>query len=124
MIVLNALFDDKSGGAQKRVIEVGRELTDSYNVKTILLLPLGEGNVELEAKKAGLEVRRARYGRIPKPEKVWMLARWLILLPIDIVRIIAVIREVGVDIVHVNGAFFVAPAFAARFVGRTPCLAS
>jgi len=47
--------------------------------------------------------------------------RWIIGLPRDVGRLRAVFLEEGAEIVHVNGAFFLAPAFAAR-AGSLPLL--
>ncbi len=115
--VLNALFDDRYGGPQKRVIDVGVELK-ACDVETTLLLPDGNGNAFDKAAEKGIQAVRLPFHRMPKPKDVLSVLRWLLLLPKDIWLISRVIRDYRIDLVHVNGAFFVAPAFAAKLSGR------
>lgn len=118
MRVLNVLFEDRYGGPQKMVIDVGSRLL-SQEVKTILLLPTGEGNTSLIAKANGLHCVRTSFNRTPKPRDIYKVLRWIMLLPKDVYLISKVIKDKRIDIVHVNGAFFLAPALAAK-ISRRP----
>lgn len=115
--VLNTLFEDRYGGPQKRVIDVGAELL-KQGVETLLLLPEGLGSAAEIAEANGLKVVRVAFNRMPKPKDVWKVLRWLLLLPRDVYLILRVIRINGIDLVHVNGAFFLAPALATKLSGR------
>jgi len=115
--VLNALFDDRFGGPQKRVIDVGERLRWK-GVKTLLLVPKGGGNVIDIAVMKGLEYVRVPLKRIPKAKEIIMQAAWFLWLPVDVLKVISVIRNREIDLVHVNGAFFLAPAFAAKLTRR------
>jgi len=115
--ILNALFEDRYGGPQKRVIDVGAGLL-SLEVETTLLLPMGDGNAAAIAEEKGLNVVRVHFNRMPKPRQILKVVRWLLLLPRDIYLIAKVIKRNRIDVVHVNGAFFLAPALAAKVSGR------
>ncbi len=115
--VLNTLFDDRYGGPQKRVIDVGEGLL-SKSVETMLLLPIGDGNASTAAKEKGLNVVRIPINRMPKPNDILRVLLWFLLLPKDIYSISRVIKDNQIDVVHVNGAFFLAPALAAKISGR------
>lgn len=114
--VANALFDDRFGGPQRRVAEVAMGLR-GRGVDTVVLLPTGAGNAESVLASNGLHVRRVKMERIPNPHRPVRVLRWSVLLARDIVHFRRVLREEAADVVHVNGAFFLAPAFAARSLG-------
>ena len=114
--VANVLFDDRLGGPQKRVIKVGRCLKQQ-GVHTLLILPSGEGDAEQAALDQSVEVRRVKFGRIPRPRDIARLLIWFLRMPIDVLRLRNLFISSNVDIVHVNGAFFVAPSIAAKTCG-------
>ena len=114
--VLNFLFDDRYGGPQKRVTQVAGKLLDR-GVRTTMVLPEGDGNAEAEARKAGVPVLRDRFGRPPRPTDPRRVARWAVGLPGDVLRLRRLVREQRADVAHVNGAFFLAPALAAKLAG-------
>lgn len=116
--VLNALFEDRYGGPQKRVIDVGAGLL-KQGVETLLLLPVGIGSAAGIAEANGLKVVRVAFNRMPKPKHFLKVLFWLLLLPRDVYLISKVISTNGVDVVHVNGAFFLAPALATKLSGRS-----
>ncbi len=115
--VLNALFDDRFGGPQKRVLEVAEKLKGA-DMETILLLPEGNGNTSEIAVVKGIDIVRIPFRKMPKPKQITRVLRWLMALPKDVYLISKVIRDKQVDIVHVNGAFFMAPALAAKWTRR------
>ena len=115
--VLNALFDDRFGGPQRRVIEVGEHL-QRKEVGTVLLVPKGDGGAAVVAASRGLECVRVSLKRIPKPREIVQLLAWLLWLPVDVFKVVSVIKERQIDLVHVNGAFFLAPALAAKFLRK------
>ena len=111
--VFNVLFDDRYGGPQKRVIQVA-EMLFEHGVQTILGLPSGAGNAAEIAKGAGVSVRRIAFERIPSPRNLGRLLRWIAFLPRDIRCFVTLFRREQPDVIHVNGAFFIAPAIAAK----------
>lgn len=111
--VANVLFDDRFGGPQKRVITVACNLR-KHGIDTVLILPRGKGGAELEAKRNNVDVRTIAFSRIPRPRDVGRLVTWLIKMPWDIYRFRKEYIRQNVNIVHVNGAFFVSPAIAAK----------
>ena len=119
MRVLNFLFDDRYGGAPKRVIQVAGVLALKSGVKTTVCLPEGTGNVADIAREAGLPVRRLPFERIPRPQDVRKVLLWVLRFPRDVLRFRELIRQERPDLMHVNGAFFVSPAIAAKLT-RVP----
>ena len=115
--VLNVLFDDRYGGPQKRVVEVGRRLAG--RVETILCLPDRGGNTAAIASQAGLPVRRVAVGPIPRISNPFRVVRWLLHLPGDTLRYARMYRRERPHVVHVSGAFFLPPALACGLT-RTP----
>jgi glycosyltransferase involved in cell wall biosynthesis len=116
--VISVLFDDRYGGAPKRVVEVARGLRER-GVWTTVCLPAGGGNVEDLAREAGVDVVRLDFERIPPPRDGRRVLRWVVRLPGDIRRFVGLFRRERPDVAHVNGAFFLAPAIAAK-LARVP----
>lgn len=114
--ILNVLFDDRYGGPQKRVLQVAEELT-GRGVRTILCLPEGKGNTASIASERGVDVRRVSFGRTPRPREPLNVVRWVLGLPGDVWRFVKLFRRERPDAVHVNGAFFLSPAVAAKLAG-------
>ncbi|MGB3680993.1 MAG: glycosyltransferase family 4 protein [Rubrobacteraceae bacterium] len=113
MKVVNVLFDDRYGGPQKRVLQVAKSLA-GCGVQTVLCLPEGKGNTASIALEGGVDVSRVPFGRIPRPRELTNVLRWLFGLPGDVRRFMELFRRELPDVVHVNGAFFLAPAIAAK----------
>lgn len=111
--VLNILFDDRFGGPTSRIIQVARVLAE-HGVETVLCLPARDGNAEDLARDAGIPVRRIAFERVPRIQNPWRVLRWIFFLPRDIGRFLKLFLQEKPDIIHVNGAFFIAPAIAAK----------
>ena len=118
MRILNVLFDDRYGGPPKRVLQVAEKLSER-GVRTALCLPTGSGNAAGVAREAGMPVSRIDFERVPRPSDPGRVARWLVRLPGDVRRFLGLYQRERPDVVHVNGAFFLAPAIAAK-LARVP----
>jgi glycosyltransferase involved in cell wall biosynthesis len=116
--VLNVLFDDRYGGPPKRVIEVA-EVLSMAGVETTVCLPEGSGNASEAALGQNLNVLRVAFSRIPNPGDISRVIKWLFHFPGDVWRFFRILRREKPDIVHVNGAFFLPPAFGAK-LARIP----
>jgi glycosyltransferase involved in cell wall biosynthesis len=114
--VINVLFDDRIAGPQRRVIEVGRHLK-RFSVETVVCMPEGSGEAAALAAEEGLRVRRVNFRRIPRPSNVLGVLRWIAAFPGDVRRLSEMFRTERAEVVHVNGAFFLAPAIAAKKSG-------
>lgn len=114
--VLNVLFDDRFGGSSKRVVQVAAALADR-GIQTVLCLPEGDGNAADMAREAGVRAVRVPFERIPRPSDPKRVLRWVVRLPGDVRSFVALYRRERPDVAHVNGAFFLAPAVAAKLVG-------
>lgn len=119
MYVLNVLFDDRFGGSSKRVTQVARYLAANEGVHTLLCLPEGDGNTAGVARDMGIPVARVGFERIPRPSDLRRVLRWTVRLPRDTRRFLALYRRERPDAIHVNGAFFMPPALAAK-LARVP----
>lgn len=113
--VLNVVFEDRIGGPTRRIVRVGSRLLE-HGVDTVLCLPDGTGNAADFARERGVEVRRSRFERIPRPNDLRRVLQWIVLTPRDIWRFAKLFRQEEADVVHVNGAFFVAPGIAAKLL--------
>lgn len=118
MRVLNILFDDRYSGPVNRVIQVA-EVLHQHGAETILCLPDRGGNGPATARKAGVPVRCLVFERIPRLRDPRRVFRWIMNLPRDVGRFVHLFRREQPDAVHVNGAFFLAPAVAAK-IARIP----
>ncbi len=116
MRVLNVVFEDRIGGPTRRIVRVGGSLL-KHGVDTVLCLPEGTGNAADFAREHGISVRRLQFERTPRPSDPRRVLRWVASTPRDILRFIRLFRQEGAEIVHVNGAFFIAPAIAAKLTG-------
>src|SRR5882672_7253977 len=114
--VVNVLFDDRIAGPSKRVVDVGRRLRQ-HSVETLVCLPEGSGEAEELAVDAGLRVRRVAFRRIPRPSDPSAVLDWIVSMPGDVRRFARAFRHENADVIHVNGAFFLAPALAAKYCG-------
>src|SRR5215207_9067751 len=112
MRVLNVVFEDRIGGPTRRIVKVGKRLSN-YGVETVLCLPDGKGNAAEYASECGVPVRRLDFERIPRPTDPKRVLRWTALARRDVLRFARLFREETADIVHINGAFFITPGVAA-----------
>lgn len=115
--VANVLFDDRFGGPQKRVIEVSEGLR-ARGIQTVMYLPAGVGNAENMAGERDVEVKRIGFSRIPRLSSITRVVKWVLMAPVDVLRFRSEFIRRKVDIVHVNGAFFITPAIAAKLAGK------
>ena len=118
MRVLNIVFEDRLGGPTRRIVNVGKRLSD-YGVETVLCLPEGRGNAADYARECGIPVRRLGFERIPRPSDPRRILRWMALAVRDVGRFVRLFRAERPDVVHINGAFFVIPGIAAKLL-RVP----
>jgi len=114
------LFDDRFGGPPKRVYQVAQGL-NAKGIATVCCYPQGDGNAPGLAQPYGVAARRLDFERIPPLRKPLRVLGWLARLPRDIGRFRAFYRRERPDVVHVNGAVFIAAGIAAR-LERYPLL--
>lgn len=116
--VCNILFDDRIGGPQRRVVSVASLLKRS-GFETILIVPQGSGDAPTLAAENGIDSRRVSLTRPTGLRSGLGVLRYGASIAGDANRFRRLFKELDADIVHVNGAFFVAPAIGAR-MARTP----
>lgn len=113
MNVANVLFDERHGGGHKRIVQVAKRL-ETHKIHTIIYFPEKRAVEQTLAEQAGLAVSHVAFRRIPRLANLFQVLIWFFLLPRDIFLFATLFRKDQIDIVHVNGAFFFAPAFAAK----------
>lgn len=115
--VVQVLFDDHYGGPHKRIALLATRLSAS-GIDISLCIPEGSGNAAALAGRAGVPTQRVAMRRIPRPNRPLDVLGWAMFLPRDVRRFVSLFRNLKCDIVHVSGAFFLAPAIAARLAGK------
>lgn len=119
--VINMLFDDRFGGPQRRVIQVAIALRE-YDVETTIVFPEGDGNAKAKAGEAGISSVRLPFQRPPALRGgLISILKWCFFLPQDIYHFYRFFKKNKADIIHVNGAVFLAPAIAAKLSGISLC---
>jgi glycosyltransferase involved in cell wall biosynthesis len=114
--VLNVLFEARYGGPQKRVSLVGEGLL-AHGVQTVLCQPCrSDDALKVTTQEPKIPVRQIAFEHIPQPRDLRRVLRWTVLLPRDVWRFMSLFRQEKPDVVHVNGAFFIPPAIAAKMV--------
>lgn len=113
--VLNLMFDDRYSGPIKRIVKSSHALRN-LGVVLELAIPDRGGNAETEAQREGVAVYRIKIRRFPKLSKPFHILHWALGLPLEIIRIGRFLRRNNPDIVNLSGAFFIAPAIAARLL--------
>ncbi len=116
MRVLNFLFDDRFGGAQRRVILVGTALR-VHDVDTVMVVPDGDGEAPRIAAERGLTSVSTRFSRVPRLSSLTRTSSWIRGFRPDVETFRGLLRSQRPDLVHVNGAFFLQPAVAASREG-------
>lgn len=118
MIAICFLFDPNVGGPHVRARGVYSELQRrGYEVR--IAIPRGEGSAQAFHESAGLRVDRLAIHKPVSPTKAKAFIRYLLALPTGVARTARYLRATEADVVHVNGAFDLVPALAAK-VTRTP----
>lgn len=114
--VAQVFHDDRYGGPAKRVCSAsGKLLREGY--RDVLFFPPWGGNGPQIAARLGLEVRTVKIHKAAHPRRILAFARWVVGLPVDILRFHKAYRQADIDLVVVNAPFNVAPAIAAWLSG-------
>lgn len=112
---LNLMFDDRYSGPVKRILKSAQAMRN-LGVVLEIAIPDRGGNAEIEAQREGVAVYRIKIRRFPKLSKPFHILRWALGLPLEIIRIGRFLHRNNPDIVNLSGAFFIAPAIAARLL--------
>jgi len=113
-------MDNRIGGIQTRVISIAKGL-QREGIRLITVCPLMEGEFASKLQEIGCEVVQIN---LPRPRMLntyrgWIeMLRWAALLPGTVRRLVRMIEDRKVDLVHANGLLCLQAAFAARISGR------
>ena len=113
LVVCSVLFEDRVGGPHRRTLAVAKRLNES-DIQTVLVIPDRGGDSSEFAKDYGVECHRISISRTPKISDYFGIVKWVLKQPKDVYNYICMFGRLRPDIVHVNGAFFIAPAVAAK----------
>jgi glycosyltransferase involved in cell wall biosynthesis len=113
--VANVLEEGRFGGPHRRILSVARVLRDD-GVDTVVVAPTRDSAVLRDrAAESGVRVRTLDLTRLTLHTPT--LLRYLLRFPLEVVALARLLREEGVDLVHVNGAYQFKAALAARLSG-------
>lgn len=114
-LIANVVFDERLGGPQRRIVSVARGLVE-HGFETILIKPPGGDATEALALDNGVQTQSADLQRPSGLLSPRGLLRFAAGSARDVFRFRTIFSDV--DLVHVNGAFFVAPAIAGRLARK------
>lgn len=120
MKVLNILLSNQIGGPPLRVLETSKRLRDA-GVNVTIVAPDEGGNFAELARNNGFKTCQVHL-LTPKFfnsfKSVLDNIKWLISIPVSVLKIFRVIKEEDVDIVHLHGLLNISGAVAAKLSGR------
>ncbi len=111
--VLHVLFDDRLGGAQRRIISSARGLKDQQ-IETQIVFPDRGGRAVEIARREGIQIHLINIRKIPRPKNPIQILKWIIAFPFEVFKFSCLYKNTNPDVVNVSGAFFLAPGVAAR----------
>lgn len=113
--VLNTLFDERFGGPQSRVLQVGRHL-QMIGYETIIVIPSG-GVAAERLLQGGLKVHEISLVRLRQTLNPLVHLRWMLLFGSNIWSIRRILRSEQIDVVHTNGIMHLQAGLAAALEG-------
>lgn len=116
MKIICFLFDPNVGGPTIRAAAVyQRMIAEGYDVR--IAVPEGEGSAAAYVTDRGIALDRLLIAKPVLPRKVKAFAKFAFTAPVSLWRVRAYLRRERPDVIHVNGAFDMIPAFAGRLAG-------
>jgi glycosyltransferase involved in cell wall biosynthesis len=113
--VLNILPDSRISGPIIRVSQTASKLKKN-GYHTILILPPVPKNTRDYLNRNLLESETINFTKAPKPNDFLAIFKWILFLPRDVWRFSELYIKHKPDIVHINSAFFIAPAIASKIL--------
>ena len=110
------LFDHRTGGPSIRVAHVYDILRMDSAFDLAVVFPQ-EGSATKMLRERGIAVDILPTRKPVMPSKFWHFLKFIARSPFDYIRIRRYLKHENIDIVHINGAFDMLPALAARSVG-------
>jgi glycosyltransferase involved in cell wall biosynthesis len=115
MKVLNCISDSRFGGPHRRSFSIAREL-QAHNIDTLFLFGKKDDQpVQAEGFRYFL---LDHIQMITRRAPLRNLLRFLLALPVNVLKIRRIIETDNIDIVHINGLYNVVPALAAAIARR------
>lgn len=115
--VCNVEEEGRFGGPAHRIIQVAKTLL-RYGIDTHVVYPkLDSERFAEEISKAGIKGSAIDITRLSREKRI--LVRYILLFPIEVLRLFRFLRNRRFDLVHVNGSYQFKVALAAKFA-RVP----
>jgi glycosyltransferase involved in cell wall biosynthesis len=113
--VLNIMPDSRVSGPITRVARVAVKLK-KIGYQTIMVIPSAPKNTLDYLNRNFLEVEIIEFTKTPELNNIFSILQWIFFLPKDIWKFIRLYKKLDPDIVHINSAFFIAPAIASKIL--------
>jgi len=118
MKIICFLFDLEVGGPTIRARSVySKMISDGYEVR--IAFPKGDGSASAFIREANIDVDQLSTEKPVLPRRFFKFLKFVLLSPIALFTTVRYLRIQKPDVVHVNGAFDVIPAVAARLAGTS-----
>lgn len=114
--VMLILLDDRIGGTPNRILKIAKHAT-SPEIKYVVVIPNTGGNFSSVLEKAGINVVKINVLRLRYSLNPLYLMSWFFNFIPSIYRIMKIIREYRVDVVHAFGLTQINGPIAAKLAG-------
>ncbi len=113
--VLNIIPDSRISGPITRVSRTASKLKN-FGYQTIVVLPSVPKNTLDYLNRNLIEIETIDFTKVPAPNNIFAILQWVFFLPKDIWKFSRLYKKHDPDIVHINSAFFIAPAIASKIL--------
>ena len=111
--VFNIIPDSRISGPIVRVSRTASKLKENGYQTTVILPSLPNTTYDF-IKRKSLDTKIISITKTPRLNDIFALSKWVLYLPRDTWRFSKLFLKHKPDIVHINSAFFLAPAIASK----------
>lgn len=115
--VLLIILDDRIGGTPKRILNIAK-FNKCANIKFLVVIPQDNGIFADILLNEGIEFLSFKMLRLRYKLDLWYFIKWLFNFPISIYKLIKIIINKKVDIVHAFGLTQITGPIAAKICGK------
>ena len=116
MKIICFLFDPNVGGPTIRSRQISGVLRNE-NIEVQFALPGTDGTALHYLEEAGFVVHDLKISKPVLPNKPLKFLKFVLKVPVSLARLVGFLRRENPDVVHINGAFDILPAIAAKLAG-------
>jgi len=118
MKVLNVIEESRLGGPQKRIASIANALKDS-SINTIVVMPSSDSEA-FTSILANLDVPYKHLKIITLSSNFFVIFKYMLKFPFEILDLIRLIRSHNTDLVHVSGGVWQFKSVIASILTKTP----